>query len=147
MRFERLELEHVSGHYDEVSGILFVAYRGSITSDTTAKVYAWIGRLIEQGDGVDTTRGSVFDFREVTDFALGNLTTTQTRSQSLNTKFDISHHPVALIVGSLYQRMMVKTAMYVTPQQKRKQMVESMDEALNFIETWHQQPISEQQQP
>jgi hypothetical protein len=145
MEFERLELEQVSGHYDEASGILFVTYRGSITSDTTAKVYAWISRLIENGNGVNTTRGSIFDFRDVTEFALGNLTTAQNRSESLNTKVDISNHPVALLVDTLYQRMMVKTSMYVTPQQKRKHMVETMDAALNFINTWHQQPIPEQQ--
>jgi hypothetical protein len=53
------------------------------------------------------------------------------------------HHPVALVVGSLYQRMTVKTAMNVTPQQKRKRIVESLEDALEFINQWQHQPTPE----
>ncbi len=121
-----------------------MTYHGLVTADVSAKVYAWIGRLIA-GSNQDTSHalGSVFDFRDVKDFVLGNLTTTQTRSNTLNHKVDISNHPVALIVGSLYQRMLIKTAMQVTPQQKRKRIVESMEEALSFIDEWHSQPSLE----
>ncbi|MFN8371794.1 MAG: hypothetical protein U0694_02810 [Anaerolineae bacterium] len=142
MELERLELEQVSGHFDEDQGILFVTYRGLVTADTSAKVYAWIGRLVQQSSDIGVARGSVYDFRAVKDFVVGSITTTQTRSQTLNTKVDISNHPVALIVGNLYQRMTVKTTMNVTPQQRRKRIVESMDEALAFINEWHQQPIA-----
>jgi hypothetical protein len=142
MDIERLELEQVTGYFDEETKLLITTFRGLLTADTSAKVYAWLGRLI-QTYGIGLARGSVYDFREVTDFALGNLTTTQARSSSLNSKANISNHPVALIVGGLYQRMTVKTAMNVTPQQKRKRIVESMEEARAFIEEWHRQPMLE----
>jgi bifunctional ADP-heptose synthase (sugar kinase/adenylyltransferase) len=143
MEKERLELEQVSGYFDDESGILFITYRGLVTGDVSAKVYAWLGRLIQQGHDPASARGSVYDFREVKDFVMGNLTTTHTRSQSLNTKVDITNHPVALIVGNMYQRMTIKTTMNITPQQRRKRIVESMEEALAFIEEWHRNAIHE----
>lgn len=142
MDVERLELEQVTGYFDEDKGIVFVVYRGLLSADISAKVYGWLGKLI-QTHGIGLARGSVYDFRAVTDFALGNLTTTQTRSANLNSKVDMRHHPVALVVGSLYQRMTVKTAMNVTPQQKRKRIVESLEDALEFINQWQHQPTPE----
>jgi hypothetical protein len=143
MEKERLELEQVSGYYDDASEILFITYHGLVSGDISSKVYAWLGRLIQQGNDPTAARGSVYDFRDVKDFVLGNLTTTHTRSQSLNTKVDITNHPVALIVGNMYQRVTIKTTMNITPQQKRKRIVESMEEALAFIEEWHRDHIHE----
>lgn len=137
MEPQPLELEQVSGAYDPKNRILYVQYRGHITSEITTQVYAWISALISTY-GLTQVRGSIFDFREVTNFVVGNLSTTQHQSYLLNSQVDLSDHPVALLVNNIYQRAMVKAALNVTPQQERKRIVHSMEGALAFIHDWHQ---------
>jgi hypothetical protein len=142
MEPERLELEQVSGSYDEERQILNVTYRGAVTADVTRQVYAWIQRLIT-AYGLTTATGTVFDFREVTSFVVGNLTAIQYNSYQLNNLVDLHDHPVALLVSNIYQRAMVKAALNVTPQQQRKRIVHTLEGAWAFIEDWHTQEHSQ----
>jgi hypothetical protein len=138
MNIANLEQDNVTGYYDEEKRILFVTYRGTLTPAATAAVYTWIGCLLNVY-GVAHARGSIYDFREVTNFMVGNLTAAQNQSYQLNEQFDLRAHPVALLVNNIYQRAMVKAALNVTPQQDRKRLVHSMEGALAFIEQWHEQ--------
>jgi hypothetical protein len=146
MEPERLEIEQASGNYDGEHKLLCVTYRGYVTADVTTQVYAWIRRLIE-AHGLKDVHGSVFDFREVTNFVVGNLTATQSNSYHLNNKYDLSNHPVALLVNTIYQRAMVKATLNVTPQQERKQLVYSLEGAFAFIAEWHAQSAQSQCNP
>jgi hypothetical protein len=140
MNSAALEQDDISGYYDKALQILFVTYRGILTPASTAVVYSWLNGLIE-AHGIREARGSVFDFRMVTNFAVGNLSATQTHSYRLNNEIDLSNHPVALLVHNIYQRAMVKAALNVTPQQERKRIVHTLEGALSFIEHWHEQLI------
>jgi hypothetical protein len=140
MSIAALEQDSVSGYYDEEQQIVHVTYRGILTPTITAGVYAWISSLSETFD-IEHVRGSVYDFRAVTNFAIGNLAATQAHSYRLNEEIDLRNHPVALLVHNIYQRAMVKAALNLTPQQERKRLVHSMEGALSFIEHWHEQLI------
>lgn len=133
MDIPRLEHENVTGYYDDTTHLLRVTYKGVVNAEVSARVYAWIGELVATM-GLGESKGSVYDFRQVKDFAPGNVTTTQSRSSNLNTKIDMSKHPVALIASNIYQQKMVESVMHITPQEKRKRVVKSEDEALNFIQ-------------
>jgi hypothetical protein len=134
---ETLETEQVRGWYDEEQRILFVVYRGLLSPDVTAQVYRWLGNMI-QTNPVEAAKavGSIYDFRQVTGFDSRNLTSAQRQSQQLNTKADLSSHPVALIVQSMMQEQMLKVELKISPQQTRKRIVRSDAEALAFINSF-----------
>ena len=136
MPFERLETPDVIAYYDEEQHLVFITYSEALTTDITKAVYEWANR-IATSDEVAKSRGSIYDFRQVRKFNLGNLTTVQQKSTQLNRKEDFSHHAVALIVDTFYQESMVRTAMQISPGQDRKRIVHSMEEALAFIESFH----------
>jgi hypothetical protein len=135
--FERLELPEVTAYYDEAQRIVFVAYTETLTPDISKAVYEWANR-IATSEEVARSRGSIYDFRRVQKFNLGNLTVVQQKSTQLNRKEDFSNHAVALLVDTVYQESMVKTAMQISPGQARKRIVHSMEEALAFVESFHE---------
>lgn len=133
-----LDTPNVHAYFDEGRGISFITYKGILDGAVTAQLYGWVKTLITLIPP-DATRGVIFDFREVTQFAQGNLTTAQRQSREINQKEDQSNHPVALIVGNLYQEQMVKVSMKISPLEDRKRLVYTPEEALTYIETWHTQ--------
>jgi hypothetical protein len=132
MEYPRLEDENVSAYYDTEKLILFVVYGEILSPEITAKVYEWVNSTSTPVD-VEQSRGSIYDFRTVKRFSLGNLPTVQQKSLEMNRKDDLSHHPVALLIDNFYQESMVKTAMQMTPGQERKRIVHSIEEAYAFI--------------
>jgi hypothetical protein len=134
--FERLELPEVTAYYDEDQCIVFIAYAETLSPDISKAVYEWANR-IATSEEVARSRGSIYDFRRVQKFNLGNLAVVQQKSTQLNRKEDFSNHAVALIVDTFYQESMVKTAMQISPGQERKRIVHSMEEALTFVENFH----------
>jgi hypothetical protein len=135
--FERLEIPEVTAYYDEDQRIVFVVYTETLTPEISKAVYEWANR-VATSEEVARSRGSIYDFRRVQKFNLGNLTVVQQKSTQLNRKEDFSNHAVALIVDTLYQESMVKTAMQISPGQARKRIVHSMEEALAFVESFHE---------
>lgn len=132
----RLDTEHVSAYFDPQMGISFITYRGHLTAEVTETLYAWVRSLLPH-IGPDATRGVIFDFRQVTRFHQGNLEASRKQSVTINQEADNSTHCVALIVDNFYQEQLVSVSMNLTPGEKRKRIVRSMDEALAYIETWH----------
>jgi hypothetical protein len=133
MEYPRLEDDNVSAYYDTDKLVLFVVYGEVLTPEITAKVYEWVNNTSTPIE-IQESRGSIYDFRTVKHFSLGNLPTVQQKSRDLNRKDDLSHHPVALLVDNFYQESMVKTAMQMTPGQERKRIVHSMEAAHTFID-------------
>ena len=82
-------------------------------------------------------RGSIYDFRLVTDFTNRNATTTQRESGKLNRNVDMRNHPVALLVNTIFQEQFVKAFMQLTPGDQRKRIVRSEEDALAFIANFH----------
>ena len=137
MMITPLKTEAVTARYDDDLRLVIVTYRHVLSPDVTASVYRWLGELIARIP-VENARGSIYDFRSVTDFQLGNLSTAQTRSRNLNINVDLSKHAVALLVAGMYQEQMVRVSMRVTPQETRKRIVKSEDEALAFINAFNE---------
>ena len=54
----------------------------------------------------------------------------------------MSHIPVALITGTPLQTEWVRVTMKIMPDQDRKRVVKTMDEAIAFIDEFHQKRVS-----
>jgi hypothetical protein len=137
-KIKALKTEQIEAEFDEVRGLLLVKYCGELSSDVTKQFYGWlVGEMQANPEKVGESRGSIFDFRDVTDFGIDNLSATQQSSKQVNKQADVTNHPVALIVNDVYQEGMVKLSMQVTEQQERKRIVKSVDEAVAFIQSWY----------
>lgn len=133
-QFEELHTSNIDGFFDEQARILRVTYRGVVSAQVTRDVYAWIGRLIMSvGGNVNIALGSIYDFSAVTQFDSLTLSTTQRNSQAVNRDAELRYHPVGLIVKTPFQREYVRLTMKVSPQEDRKKIVESLEDAEAFI--------------
>ena len=134
MIIERMEAEQFTAWYDDDVNILYVVYKGVLTADVTAQVYRWLGDAIRRNPAeVSRARGSIYDFRQVTGFDSRNLTSAQRQSQQLNNQVDMSNHPVALLVQTPAQETIIHVELKISPQQDRKRLVRTEEEAYNFI--------------
>lgn len=132
--YEQLHTETIHGFFDEQKRILRVKYRGVVTAQVTRDVYAWIGRLIvASGGNVYVALGSIYDFRDVAQFDSLSLSTTLRGSNQVNRDAELRYHPVALVVSTPFQREYVRLAMKVSPQENRKKIVETIEDAEAFI--------------
>ena len=136
MDYERLEIEQASAYFDPESRIVRVAYSGSLGSDVTVEVYAWLDGLVKE-IGVDSINGQIFDFSNVTEFQESNLQTARKASKKMNIRIDTSKIPVALVVGTFYQEEILRGSMQISPDHVRKRIVKSEEEAMAFIEEWN----------
>ena len=137
-KIKALKTEQIEADFDEVRGFLLVKYCGELSSDVTKQFYGWLmGEMQANPEKVSEARGSIYDFRDVTDFGMDNLSATQQSSKQVSKQADVTNHPVALIVNDVYQEGMVKLSMQVTEQQERKRIVKSVDEAVAFIQSWY----------
>jgi hypothetical protein len=147
MDVERLDHEFVSGYYDEETRVLVVNYHKWLSSEITDLVYAWIARIITNDfDIIARSRGCIFDFSEVKKFDLDNLVATNQNSISFNSKFDMRTIPIGLITKTKPQHDYVSLTMKITPDEERKKIVETLEEAHAFINDFHHK-ISVQIQP
>lgn len=117
------------------NGVLFVAFAGTLTGRTNARTADWVDQL-RQVVPAESLRGVVFDFRSVIRFRRDNLYTALNAEDEAS---PVSVHaiPTALLVTNYYQRQMIDVMLMMSAEPERKQVVESMDEALAFIEGWH----------
>jgi hypothetical protein len=135
---ERTDTDQFSAWYDDESLILYVVYKGVLTPDVTSQMYRWLGDVIQRRPAdVVRARGSIYDFRQVTGFDSRNLTSAQRQSQQFNNKVDVTNHPVALLVDTLFQEQILRVELKISPQQDRKRLVRSEAEALDFILNFH----------
>jgi hypothetical protein len=146
MQRQRIDTSEFTGYIDTDLKVLMVIYHATISSQTTAELYAWIQRITANATPEDTTIGGIFDFREVKEFVSGNLSSVQRRSTDLNRKVDTSSYPVALLVSTLYQEQLVRAVMKSTPGQDRKKIVRSLEDAMTFLKTFHEKRLTSEHQ-
>ena len=135
-QYDWLHNESVTAFFDPNTMLALVEYRGILSADITAAVYKWIFQIVQQVP-LDRGRGTIYDFREVTSFQRDNSAAVFKQSTTLNTTVDTTKHPAALIVGNYVQEHAVKLTMRITPQEERKRIVHSQQEALAFINAWN----------
>lgn len=134
--FECLNLQSVTGYFDKENRILRIGYHGIITPDANRVVYTWMGRFfLDLGDGIGNVNGSIYDFRDVSDFVNRYMSTASQYTKHLM-NIDGNHHPVAFIVQNLYQEEMVRLTMKINADDKRKQIFNSEAEAQAFIQNF-----------
>lgn len=134
-----LKNEQVQAEYDAEKKILRVTYSGELSSDVTNQFYAWLLPMLQkQPQLVTEARGSIYDFRCVSDFKSSNMTTARKHSQTATQQnMELKKHPVALLVESPLQERMVSVMMLLTRQSDRKKLVYSLEEAEDYISDWH----------
>lgn len=137
MSIEPLESPHANARYDEEHNIVWVTYRGMLDADATSKVYSWLSKFFDARDN-NNIDGEIFDFRNVETFGPDNLFEARKKSRGFNLKQDISHLPVAMICSNFYQEEILRGPMQNIPENNRKAIVHSDEEALDFIVSWHQ---------
>lgn len=133
-----LELEKVHAHYQAEERIAYIRYSGILGSDDSAAAYRWLSELID-AVGIEQIYGEIFDFREVRQFQPDNLIDARKNSRKLNLKIDIHSTPVAMIVHDAVQEEILRGPMRNVPENKRKRIVQSREEAIAFFDEWHTQ--------
>jgi len=134
--FENLEQDQVTASYDPDQRIARIHYTGILGSDASHAAYQWLDELI-QAIGIENIHGEIFDFTEVTQFQPDNLIDARKNSRKLNLRVDIHSTPVAMIVRDEVQKEILRGPMRNVPENKRKRIVHSEDEAFAFFEEWH----------
>lgn len=130
-----LEHHNVACHYDEATGIAYVTYRGQLDANASIIAYDWLA-LVNETVGVPY--GEVFDFREVTEFLQDNLMEARKKSRRRNLRGNVHQFPVAMIVRDPYQEEILRGPMQIVPENPRKAIVRTPQEALAFIRMWHE---------
>ena len=138
METEKLEQERVSCYFDEDRKIAHIVYSGILDADDSAAAYKWLNKLIDK-IRIENIYGEIFDFREVKQFQPDNLIDARKHSRKLNLRVEIHSTPVAMIVRDSVQEEILRGPMRIVPENKRKRIVHSADEAYEFFEEWHQQ--------
>lgn len=137
MNVEPLNTENVTASFDPDTRIACITYTGELTPAITTQAYGWIiSKALEVG--VENIYGGYFDFRDVTKFLVENVRTVKRAHKSKPPAVDFSRTPTGLIVKDLYQESMVRVSMRVNEQSDRLRIVHSEEEALQFLDEWHQ---------
>jgi len=130
--------EHLTAEFDEESGVAFITYKGHHTQESGDQAARW-GRDLVQQLGPQAIRGAVFDFSQVTVFDEPTFSWAKTRHENINRQGDMTHHPIAMLVSTQYQETIVSAVSERLGTTQRSALVNSRDEALAFIESWHAQ--------
>jgi len=138
-----LEYTNARARFDKATGIAFITYSGTLSSEASTAVYDWLGDLIQQV-GVENVYGEVFDFRAVTEFMPDNLMDARRSSRRYNMRNNTKRLPVSMIVRDFYQEEILRGPMQNVKENARKSIVRTMDAAIAFLHDWHQkQPPGE----
>lgn len=138
MDIESLELERVTAHFDEERKIAHINYSGILGADDSAAAYKWLNELIDSIH-IENIYGEIFDFRDVKQFQPDNLIDARKHSRKLNLRVEIHGTPVAMIVRDSVQEEILRGPMRIVPENKRKRIVHSMEDAYSFFEEWYQE--------
>lgn len=130
-----LDIQNARAHYDADTRIVYIAYRGLLSADASTKVYHWLHELMLEL-GSENLYGEVWDFREVQEFLPDNLMDARKKSRGLNLRINVDF-PVAMVVKDFYQEEILRGPMQNVPENTRKAIVRSMDEAHQFLAEWH----------
>jgi hypothetical protein len=136
MEYPQLESENALAHIDPTSSIVYITYRNTLNPQATALVYAWMNALATLFDP-KLVRGSIFDFRAVTEIDQANLAKARHESRSINSAHDFSHIPTALVVETAAQRQTAELSVRISKAPDRIRIVENTEDALAFFEEWH----------
>lgn len=133
-----LKLNNVTVYVDLKTRLAIYEYRNVVNIETTEAVYKWMSEGMSTWFDVADFRASIFDFRQVTHFEIGNTPVAIRASQAANEITDLARFPVALIVSTLRQEVKVRTTM-MGGDGARKYVSRSEDQALAFINEWNGQ--------
>jgi hypothetical protein len=130
-----LNIQNARAHYDADSRIVFITYRGLLSAEASTQVYHWLHDLMLEL-GSENLYGEVWDFREVQEFLPDNLMDARKKSRGLNLRINVDF-PVAMVVKDFYQEEILRGPMQNVPENTRKAIVRTMDEAHQFLAEWH----------
>ena len=133
----KLDHELVVATFDPETAIALIDYRGALDAEASAAAYNWLQDLLEK-IGSEALFGEIFDFRRVTQFKTDNLIDARKHSRRMNLMMETYYFPVAMVVGNAMQEEILRGPMRVMPGNPRKRIVYEMDDAVAFIQSWHQ---------
>lgn len=121
--------------YNAETRVATITYSGFLNAEASTAVYDWLADLAQH---VGLVYGEVFDFRQVTEFMPDNLMEARKKSRRRALRPQTQLVPVAMIVKDFYQEEILRGPMQNVPENQRKAIVHSVDEALAFLQDWHQ---------
>lgn len=136
MSVEPLEIERAYAYLDEETRIIRIKYNGNLDGQTSTQVYTWLNGVV-QALGIEAIAGEIFDFREVREFLPDNIMEARKKSRGMNLRNDTSSMPVVMIVKDFYQEEILRGPMQNLPENPRKRIVRTEEEALTFIQEWN----------
>ena len=132
-----LTIENATAFVDVENLIVFCSYRNVLSTTETTAVYDWLKAGMMDWFSEEKFRGGIFDFRDVTNFGIGNMPVAKQASKEVNDLVDLSIFPVALLVKNINQEVKVRMSM-LDERTSRKRVVHSEEEALAFINSWNE---------
>ncbi len=132
-----LDTKNAKGFVDPELRLVYQSYHDIVTPDVTRVMYQWIGNGMHWFN-VNAFRGSIFDFREVTQFTVGNNPVAIKSSKSINENLDTTIYPVVMVVDSIQQEIKVRLSLMGEPA-ARKFICRTNETALEFINEWNKQ--------
>jgi hypothetical protein len=136
MAIDSLTHPNATAHYDEETRIAYITYSGFLDGSASTAAYEWLATVNET---VGIPYGEVFDFRAVTEFMPDNLLEARKKSRRRNLRSEIHNLPVAMVVKDYYQEEILRGPMQNVPENNRKTIVKTMEEAIEFLHNWHKQ--------
>lgn len=132
-----LMMDTAHAHFDTETRIVYITYQGILSAESSGAVYAWL-QILFMSEGVETIYGEIFDFRQVEDFSPDNLMNARQKSRTMNLRMDTRRLPVAMIVNDFSQEQILRGPMRNVPENPRKRIVETIDDAHSFLHEWHE---------
>ncbi|GAB1422464.1 hypothetical protein MASR2M15_26980 [Anaerolineales bacterium] len=137
-----LTTTNVKAYFDLDSRIVYIHYNGILGADVTASVYEWLEELLEWV-GTENILGEIFDFRNVVEFTPDNLMEARSKSRTMNFTRNTKAIPVAMVVDDPVHEQILRGPMRNVPEKNpRKIIVDTMSEAIAFIQNWHKENAS-----
>ena len=127
--------------FNESAQVLIAEYGCDVSAEVTRKLYRDLIAMMQRMKPGDV-RGIVFDFRQVSHFGKEALRSTCEESERANRLLDMSHMPAALIVQTPRQEQIVRLMVEMTPGRDHRRLVRAFQDALSFIEEWHQRHVT-----
>ena len=133
---EPLVLNNVKTAVDLDTRLTLFEYRHVLDMRATNEVYKWTAYGIATWFHTADFRASIYDFRQVEYFEIGNTPIAIRASQEVNRLTDLSKYPIVLLVNTLKQEVRVRTTA-MGGDGARKYVTRNTSDALNFINEWN----------
>ncbi|MEM9776046.1 MAG: hypothetical protein AAF902_15825 [Chloroflexota bacterium] len=130
-----LVMENATAYIDPETHLIVYTYRNVLSEVETIASFNWIQSHLYIGS--DNVRGTIFDFRDVKTFALGETVVAKEKNEDSNNIDGIHLIPVTYIVTNVKQEIKIRMSRMIGSNAPRRTVVHSQEQSLEFINEWN----------